>query len=92
MIAPITAPKTAKGHKMMARPANGTHTVSKNGPSLPIKSSNSLFHPRNSMYGLFHRATAVIRSTSTGTAIRITNKQLGSFASLERIKSYIVKN
>lgn len=66
----------------MARPANGTHTVSRNGPSLPIKSSNSLFHPLNSMYGLFHIATAVIISTSTGTPIPLTNKQPGSFSNL----------
>lgn len=78
-----TPATTARGHRRMARPAKGTHAVSKNGPSRPIKSSNSLFHPLNSMYGLFHTATAVITATSTGTPIRLTNKQPGSFINLK---------
>ncbi|PON44236.1 hypothetical protein PanWU01x14_268340, partial [Parasponia andersonii] len=34
------------------------------------------------MYGLFHKATTVIKGTSTATPIRQTNKQLGSFDNL----------
>lgn len=33
-----TADATANGQRRMARPANGTHAVSKNGPSRPIRS------------------------------------------------------
>lgn len=67
---------------MIARPAKGTQTVSRNGPSLPIKSSSSLFQPLNSMNGLFQRASAVIKGTSTGIASRETKTQLGSFDNL----------
>ncbi|PON88001.1 hypothetical protein TorRG33x02_162030 [Trema orientale] len=34
------------------------------------------------MYGLFHKATTVIKGTSTATPIRQTNKQLGNFDNL----------
>ena len=84
MVAANTATTTAKGQRMMARPANGTHSVSKNGPFLPIKSSNSLFHPMNSMYGLFHIAIHVIKAISNGTPTMITNKQHGNNDSLAR--------
>lgn len=67
---------------MIASPANGTHTVSKNGPSLPTRSSNSLFHPLYNIYGDFQRAIAVIKGTSTGTARTMTSKDWGSFNNL----------
>lgn len=89
MIAATTAPTTARGHNRIARPANGTQTVSKNGPSLPIKSSNSLFHPLNNMNGLFHKASAVIRKTSTGTPTRVAKRQLGSFDNLVKTRQNI---
>jgi len=67
---------------MIARAANGTHSVSRNGPFLPIKSSNSLFHPLNSIYGLFHIAIEVIKAVSKGTPTMITNKQHGNIDNL----------
>lgn len=78
----ITAPATAKGHKTMASPAKGTQTVSRKGPSLPIKSSNSLFHPIINMYGLFHRATPVIRGTSMAMAMGMMNRLFGNLDNL----------
>lgn len=78
----MTDPITAKGHKRIARPANGTQTVSRKGPSRPIKSSNSLFHPFSNMNGLFQIAMPVIMGTSTGMASMETNKELGSFDNL----------
>lgn len=84
MKALITAPTTANGHKIIARPANGTQTVSKKGPSLPIKSWNSRCHPRNNMKGLFQSAIAVINGTSMGIASKLTSKQLGSFDNLQK--------
>ena len=34
----ISAPTTANGQSRIARPANGTHIVSKKGPSRPLRS------------------------------------------------------
>lgn len=81
-IAANTATITAKGQRMIARAANGTHSVSRNGPFLPIKSSNSLFHPLNSIYGLFHIAIEVIKAVSNGMPTMITNKQHGNIDNL----------
>jgi len=83
-VAANTATTTAKGQRKIAKAANGTHSVSRNGPFLPIKSSDSLFHPLNSIYGLFHTAIEVIKAVSNGTPTMITNKQHGNIDILAR--------
>lgn len=52
----MTEPTTANGHKRIARPANGTHAVSKKGPSRPIRSWTNRFHPLKSIIGLLQSA------------------------------------
>jgi hypothetical protein len=42
--------------------------------------------PLHAIQGLFHRATVVIKSISTGTPIRLASKQLGNFDNLARQK------
>lgn len=75
----------------MANPAKGTQTVSRNGPSLPTKSSHNLCHPFNNMQGLFHKATALIISTSTGMAIKATSVLRGREDNLRKTPNYISK-
>ena len=53
---PKTAPTTANGQRRIARPAKGTHIVSKKGPSRPMRSWNNRCHPLKSMYGLLQMA------------------------------------
>uniref|UniRef100_A0A0A8XQH1 Uncharacterized protein n=1 Tax=Arundo donax TaxID=35708 RepID=A0A0A8XQH1_ARUDO len=61
----------------MAKPAKGTQTVSRNGPSLPTRSSHNLCHPFNNIQGHFHKATPLIINTSTGTAMTATSTLRG---------------
>jgi hypothetical protein len=56
---------TTRGHTKIVKPAIGTQTVSRNGPSLLIKSCKSLYHPLNNRYGLLTIAIAVNKGTST---------------------------
>ena len=50
---------TTSGHTNIVNPAMGTQAVSRNGPSLLIKSCNRRNQPLNNRYGLFAIAIAV---------------------------------
>lgn len=62
-----TANKTRTGHNKIQSPAKGTQTVSKNGPSLPIRSRINWCHPLKSNIGALYKV--IIEITGTLTAI-----------------------
>lgn len=72
------APMITKiGHNKIHNPANGTQTVSKKGPSLPIRYCISRYHPLNRRIGVLYRTIAGIRIASTNNQRAADRRQTG---------------
>lgn len=77
------APKTANGQRRIARPAKGTQAVSRKGPSLPTRSSISLFHPLKSITGNLYKAITVNIIPSVKSPHAAANTAPGMSSTLE---------
>lgn len=74
---------TMKGQKAIARPANGTHAASKQGPCLVTRSCSNRCHPLISIIGILQNATIVIAGVSISTPKTPTSKHKGSSCNLK---------